>query len=102
MSPFNISLRARGGFEVDAAWENGKLTRTTIRSQAGEPAIVRFGARTAKLQMKAGESFVLDGELRRAGGSAFQDETNMLKHQLANRRRSRCLAAIGQGKRDMV
>jgi alpha-L-fucosidase 2 len=60
-------LRARGGFEMDASWENGKLTRTTIRSLAGEPATVRLGAKTAKLQMKAGESIVLDGELRASG-----------------------------------
>jgi hypothetical protein len=71
MPPVNTGLRARGGFKVDASWENGRLTRTAIRSRAGEPVNVRLGARTAKLQMKAGESLALDGELQASGRLCF-------------------------------
>ena len=34
-------LRARGGFEVDVAWEDGRLTEATIRSGLGRPVRLR-------------------------------------------------------------
>jgi alpha-L-fucosidase 2 len=50
-------LRARGGFLVDLAWADGKLTGATIRSVAGPGGgIVRYGDKVVALNLKPGES----------------------------------------------
>ncbi|MCX6872613.1 MAG: hypothetical protein NTW21_02230, partial [Verrucomicrobia bacterium] len=58
-------LRARGGFEVDMAWADGKLTSVTVRSLTGNVCQVRYGEKTVELTMKPGTVVRLRGDLSR-------------------------------------
>ncbi len=49
-------LRARGGFEVDIAWQNGSLSSATIRSVTGSRCRVRYGEKTVSLTLKPGQA----------------------------------------------
>ena len=57
-------LRARGGFEVEMAWQDGRLTRAAVRSHIGGPCVVRLGERVVTLETQPGKSYALDGALR--------------------------------------
>ncbi len=57
-------LRARGGFEVDMAWKDGKLTLVTLHSLLGNPCKVRYGAKTVELNIKSGGTVQLNGSLQ--------------------------------------
>ncbi len=48
-------LRARGGFEVSLAWQQGKLTTATIRSMLGKQVIIRHGDQEERHETKPGE-----------------------------------------------
>jgi alpha-L-fucosidase 2 len=54
-------LRARGGFEVDIAWQNGKLTKATIRSLLGDHGRLRYGNTTRTVTLKKGRSLTWNG-----------------------------------------
>jgi len=56
-------LRARGGFEVDIVWKDGKLTAATIRSMLGNKCKVRYGSTVADPPGRAGKSIKLNGRL---------------------------------------
>ncbi len=49
-------LRARGGFEVDMAWRDGKLTDATARSISGTGGRLRYRDRTFDLNLQPGGS----------------------------------------------
>jgi alpha-L-fucosidase 2 len=58
-------LRTRGAFEIDLAWEGGRLKSATLRSDRGGPCVVQYGSRTLALSARAGESIRLDASLAR-------------------------------------
>lgn len=49
-------LRARGGFEADLAWRDGRLTEAVLRSTGGRAATVRYGAATAAVELAPGDA----------------------------------------------
>ena len=56
-------LRARGAFEVDIHWSEGRLTRSTIKSTGGQTCRVRYLERVLELEFTEGQSVTLDGSL---------------------------------------
>ena len=55
-------LRARGGFAVDIAWQDGKLTAATVRSLAGNPGRLRYGQATTVVKAEKGQIISWDGK----------------------------------------
>jgi alpha-L-fucosidase 2 len=58
-------LRARGGFEVDLSWREGKLSSVTIHSLLGNPCNVRYGNKEAVLTLKPGATQTFNDKLKR-------------------------------------
>jgi alpha-L-fucosidase 2 len=54
-------LRARGGFQVDIDWKNGRLVSADIRSLAGNTCRLRYGKTTHEVDVKKGDTFRWDG-----------------------------------------
>lgn len=57
-------IRARGGFELDFAWEGGELQSLTLRSRLGGPARLRYRDQVVDVQPKTGESISFGPGLR--------------------------------------
>ncbi|MGM0620615.1 MAG: glycoside hydrolase family 95 protein [Bacteroidota bacterium] len=56
-------LRARGGFEVNIAWDNGHLTELKIKSLLGNDCKVMYGDLVATPEISKGEQIILDKNL---------------------------------------
>jgi alpha-L-fucosidase 2 len=54
-------LRARGGFELDVQWRDGRLVNATVRSLVGGSCRLRYGAVTRDLNLAEGQSTQWDG-----------------------------------------
>ena len=57
-------LRARGGFDVDLHWKDGKLTGAAIRSKSGQACRVVYGSKSWQSKTQAGTTYRLDRDLR--------------------------------------
>lgn len=57
-------LRARGGFEVDIEWENGKLSELRINSLLGNNCRVLYNGLETNPEIKKGEMIILNGGLQ--------------------------------------
>ncbi len=66
-------LRARGGFEVDIAWAQGRLVSATVRAREGGGDVrVRYGKRVQSLELAPGQQRRLDPKLAAAAPDAWQ------------------------------
>ena len=52
-------LKARGGFEVDIDWKDGKLTTAAIHSHAGRSCTVLYDNKTVRLNIEKGKSHTI-------------------------------------------
>ncbi len=53
---------ARGGFELDLTWKDGRLTGLEILSRAGLPCRVRYHGRTAEFATEKGKRYTLGSD----------------------------------------
>jgi len=56
-------LCARGGFEVDIQWRDGKLAEAVLRSATGGSARIRYGEKTVELKVPRGGSLKLGSQM---------------------------------------
>ena len=56
-------LRARGGFEVNITWANGRLDKAEVKSLLGHPLRVRYGKQTTELKTKPNQIIRFDEQL---------------------------------------
>jgi alpha-L-fucosidase 2 len=55
-------LRARGGFDVDIAWKEGRLTRATLQRVSGAgQGVLRYRTQTVPIELKSNEKAEWDG-----------------------------------------
>ncbi len=62
-------LCAKGGFEIDIEWKEGKLCEITVKSKNGEKCNLRYGNSTLSFGTKKGKSYKItlsDNKLKRA------------------------------------
>ena len=57
-------LRARGGFEVDLNWQDGKLTRARVLSLLGNPCRLRLDDKVIELKTRQGKAYAFNGQLQ--------------------------------------
>ncbi|WP_165249542.1 glycoside hydrolase family 95 protein [Paludisphaera soli] len=56
-------LRARGGFDVDLTWKDGRLASATIRSRLGRKAVVRCAGKAVAIETEPGGAYTIEASL---------------------------------------
>jgi alpha-L-fucosidase 2 len=56
-------LRARGGYEVDESWRDGKISILAIRSIVGRAVVVPYWDKAVTVDLHPGEAVTLGAEL---------------------------------------
>lgn len=56
-------LKARGGFEINISWEDGKLKTCDVKSLLGNSFTLRYGQKTKTFNIPAGNSIKINEEL---------------------------------------
>lgn len=57
-------LRARGGFEIDIVWKDGKLGQVELTSVFGQQATLKYKDQTVNLNLSKGDKIILNGALK--------------------------------------
>ena len=57
-------LRARGGYELDIEWQDGKLKSAVIKSLLGKPCTVRYNKQTTQFDTQKNKTYKLTGKLK--------------------------------------
>jgi alpha-L-fucosidase 2 len=57
-------LMARGGFELELAWENGALEKLAVYSKAGTDCEIRYGSKQIKFKTVKGQKYYLNKNLQ--------------------------------------
>lgn len=55
---------ARGGFEIDMDWQEGRLKRVQVTSKLGNRLMLRYGDKLSSLNTQPGKTYVFDGHLQ--------------------------------------
>jgi len=56
-------IKARGGFELNMKWSNGKLTQLDVISSAGKECLLRYGSKQIRFKTQAGKTYAFNGNL---------------------------------------
>ena len=57
-------IKARGGFELDFSWKEGKLKTLKVISTAGNPLVLRYENQTISIPTKKGDVYQFDEDLK--------------------------------------
>lgn len=57
-------LRARGGFEVNLAWRDGKLESAAVKALTSKPVTIEYAGKRRRVEARAGQTYRMNGDLQ--------------------------------------